>query len=464
MRVPDRVRTSLRPIAFGLFAAWLAHSLAPIWPVSDSSATASIYVSARIFYYIAFCATTFLLVILPREPRKHVDALFKALILVTVLGQLITGLLGWFAHESDGVSGVWAVCTFVLSGAMTPVVQIAWMRENPPASNQFSEVALPCIIAGLAALCLLSLSSLPNDLLYSLIPLSFLCLLLPPNQSSEPDRAPQVSNRPHREQQIAMPFILLFGIACALAASHVFNGAAEFGSSLFKGTTFVAILIAPCLFILLRHLSPNQHIDVAATATIATFAILLSISAQGLLSTGATGIANRIAITQALHIVVLASEYLVYILGLTLVFRWASESSSAGWRRFSLPIVNGGVAIGAVSGILVTANILTYTVLSLIFSAAALLLLGISWGIRYAHSHAEPRDTRGERLSSFEQAHGLSEREREVFRLWVSGHQLDYIADALCISKNTVKTHVAHIYKKTETANREELIQLVERR
>ena len=122
------------------------------------------------------------------------------------------------------------------------------------------------------------------------------------------------------------------------------------------------------------------------------------------------------------------------------------------------------MAIGAVSGIPVTANILTYTVLSLIFSAAAPLLLGISWGIRYAHFHAEPRDTRGERLSSFEQAHGLSEREREVFRLWVSGHQLDYIADALCISKNTVKTHVAHIYKKTETANREELIQLVERR
>ena len=195
-----------------------------------------------------------------------------------------------------------------------------------------------------------------------------------------------------------------------------------------------------------------------------TFAVLLSISAQGLLSTGTAGIPNRMAVTQTLHIVVLASEYLVYILGLTLVVRWAAESSSTSWRRFSLPIVNGGVAIGAVSGILVTANILTYPVLSLIFSAAALLLLGISWGIRYAHSHAEPRDAHGERLSAFEQAHGLSEREREVFRLWVSGHQLDYIADALCISKNTVKTHVAHIYKKTETANREELIQLVERR
>ena len=157
-------------------------------------------------------------------------------------------------------------------------------------------------------------------------------------------------------------------------------------------------------------------------------------------------------------------EYLIYLLGLALALERTPKETPTSWRRFSLPIVNGGVAIGVVSGILVTANILTYTVLSLIFSAAALLLLGISWGIRYAHFHVEPRDTRGERLSSFEQAHGLSEREREVFRLWVSGHQLDYIADALCISKNTVKTHVAHIYKKTETANREELIQLVERR
>ena len=49
-------------------------------------------------------------------------------------------------------------------------------------------------------------------------------------------------------------------------------------------------------------------------------------------------------------------------------------------------------------------------------------------------------------------------------RCWPSGNRPHgaYIEKQLFISKNTVKTHLNHIYAKTKTANREELLELLE--
>ena len=56
----------------------------------------------------------------------------------------------------------------------------------------------------------------------------------------------------------------------------------------------------------------------------------------------------------------------------------------------------------------------------------------------------------------------ITAREREILELWVTGHRLDYVAESLFISKNTVKTHLRHIYQKTQTGNKEELLVLFE--
>lgn len=56
----------------------------------------------------------------------------------------------------------------------------------------------------------------------------------------------------------------------------------------------------------------------------------------------------------------------------------------------------------------------------------------------------------------------LSPREEEVLAIWATGHTGAYIEKKLFISKNTVKTHLNHIYAKTNTANREELLELLE--
>jgi DNA-binding CsgD family transcriptional regulator len=56
----------------------------------------------------------------------------------------------------------------------------------------------------------------------------------------------------------------------------------------------------------------------------------------------------------------------------------------------------------------------------------------------------------------------LSPREQEVVAIWLAGHTGSYIERTLHISKHTVKTHLGHIYQKTDTTNKEELLTLLE--
>jgi len=56
---------------------------------------------------------------------------------------------------------------------------------------------------------------------------------------------------------------------------------------------------------------------------------------------------------------------------------------------------------------------------------------------------------------------GISKREIEVLHLIVDGHSNDEIAQQLFVSKNTVKTHIKHIYSKLDVKNRIEAIRKV---
>ena len=62
----------------------------------------------------------------------------------------------------------------------------------------------------------------------------------------------------------------------------------------------------------------------------------------------------------------------------------------------------------------------------------------------------------------FREEFDLSERETEVALLIAQGRSKAYIADALCLSENTVRTHSKRIYVKLDIHKRQELIALVE--
>lgn len=56
----------------------------------------------------------------------------------------------------------------------------------------------------------------------------------------------------------------------------------------------------------------------------------------------------------------------------------------------------------------------------------------------------------------------LTEREAQVLDLLLAGRSAPYIAGQLCVSQNTVKTHVRHIYAKLDIHTRQELLDLAQ--
>lgn len=60
------------------------------------------------------------------------------------------------------------------------------------------------------------------------------------------------------------------------------------------------------------------------------------------------------------------------------------------------------------------------------------------------------------------QTHGLSAREEEILGYLARGRSQPYIREELVLSKNTVATHVKHIYQKLNVHSRQELIDLFE--
>ncbi|MBC2889026.1 helix-turn-helix transcriptional regulator [Gordonibacter massiliensis (ex Traore et al. 2017)] len=68
-------------------------------------------------------------------------------------------------------------------------------------------------------------------------------------------------------------------------------------------------------------------------------------------------------------------------------------------------------------------------------------------------------EARCERLA---RAHGLTEREGEVFALLARGRNGAFIQEECRVTRNTAKTHIRHIYQKLGVHTQQELIDLVE--
>ena len=58
----------------------------------------------------------------------------------------------------------------------------------------------------------------------------------------------------------------------------------------------------------------------------------------------------------------------------------------------------------------------------------------------------------------------MSTREQQILEYLAKGRSQPYIRDELILSKNTVATHVKHIYQKLNVHSRQELLDLFEGR
>lgn len=80
---------------------------------------------------------------------------------------------------------------------------------------------------------------------------------------------------------------------------------------------------------------------------------------------------------------------------------------------------------------------------------------------RASRDSAQPLDYDGV-CAALADKRNLSAREREILPYIARGHRPAYVADLLCISEHTVRTHLRNMYRKLGINSREELIQLVE--
>ncbi len=124
------------------------------------------------------------------------------------------------------------------------------------------------------------------------------------------------------------------------------------------------------------------------------------------------------------------------------------------------------VAIGGNSLLisLVMMVALVVAMLVLVAARSSLRVAGSEASIGTGDDSSDSANRSTERLlEELASTYALSPRQYEVLKIWISGHNSAYIEDQLHISKNTVKTHLNHIYAKTGTANREELLLLMEK-
>jgi DNA-binding CsgD family transcriptional regulator len=120
-----------------------------------------------------------------------------------------------------------------------------------------------------------------------------------------------------------------------------------------------------------------------------------------------------------------------------------------------------GTLLGQLFAVVIAGDALVIALAVMIALVIAMLVLVAARRSLSAEGIASQADT-ARALDDLARTSALTPRECEVLQIWASGHNSAYIEERLHISKNTVKTHLSHIYAKTGTSNREELLTFLE--
>ncbi|WP_139652436.1 helix-turn-helix transcriptional regulator [Raoultibacter phocaeensis] len=153
------------------------------------------------------------------------------------------------------------------------------------------------------------------------------------------------------------------------------------------------------------------------------------------------------------------------------IFAWGQFATSAGTLV--------GTSLGHLTnGLLIADPILvpgTVVLVVLAFSAFNLLVLrtfsfektiegveAVPVFERIEDPGSEQTDAIEAQCARIAERFALTERETDVFNLLAKGRNVPFIEEELIISRNTIKTHIKHIYQKMDLHSQQELIDMVE--
>jgi len=462
--------------------------------------------NAHLFSTSAVLVTAGILAVLSTRlsPLQHRREL---LYLVSIAGAL--GTAGIPFVSAGLIAGWWSFVCVGVAGVCSTVISVAWMERF---AVQQPRPAFICFVAA-------NLIGSGLHLVLTLLPqtVSIVCVVLLPvvsafslwpaplaqllhydqassrlcdqpndrasNQSSDlpsyngcgrpsPNGCHNGCERPSLRQLAAatpMRFIIAFGIISfaggALQTLQLPNAPvlAPLNSWLFSLAASVAAMGIGCVFALLSY-----RVNYAIAFYIAIPAITCAALLLALLPELPSAIAHSIS-GLGLNLV----NLLVWLL---LVHTVHERRIPAVWCFAIFNLVQfAGTLLGQLTTILAGSNLMVIALallVSLIF--AALVAMGAHRQMResspgattkpttdYAEQNNVGLDVLTRALAA---EYGLTPREQEVLLIWVKGHNSSHIEKTLFISKNTVKTHLSHIYHKIGTDNRQELLTLLEQR
>ena len=87
--------------------------------------------------------------------------------------------------------------------------------------------------------------------------------------------------------------------------------------------------------------------------------------------------------------------------------------------------------------------------------ATGFTALGIWVGHRLTRAPSKPTATRNQQALDYLK---ISEKEYAVLKLLAAGHSNQEIAEQLFVSPNTIKTHLANLYRKLEVSRRTQAV------
>ena len=362
-------------------------------------------------------------------------------------------------------AGVFAPVAF-LAGAAAGVQVLAWQEY-------FSTLGARCAITGMAAssamgaVLFLVCEFLPQPwgvALFVALPLLGELTRRPPagtrffSTTGEPISTRQLFTNMLRDYSPRMYVLcalvsLAFSCGCSLTSPDLAILAGPGGA--FFVVLVGLVMCVSCMAVLLTTPQRLMRLFYVVLPLLMLDVALLGLGAPAMgtveLLAGAVGVSLAYCLVWALMVSVAQSKRLA-----TLGFIAFLHTSCF------LGVVLGQLVMSAVGADVVRGSIVMLACLG----ASALLFAGFNGKVTVSEEmFSAPQGDQLERaVCELAQECGLTPREVEVLQAWSTGHNAAYIEQNLGISRNTVKTHLNHIYQKTGTAGREELLGLLDQR
>lgn len=404
----------------------------------------------------AFTALTALLLVLSvrkAAPLRTRRLLLGAFALVSSLAVVVAALVGYREAPME-----WMWLGFALSG-LGSTLRLGW--EERLSVRGVARTALCAGLAYLLGFVLFSIVSLlPSGVALvasALLPFGAYTLLL--RGTTQAPAVPEPSKASLHELLASIPWKLIVAIALAYFSYGATRMGGVMGGLAASGAGHVAVAGIPALGCLIAI-----ALAFCFYRKNALLAFYLAFPLMGIAAIVPASM-DPLGGTTTFCIALVGAELVKYLVWFLLIDSIIKDGLSAllclALMRFAQW---GGSCLGQLAAdALPTQEAVTIAVLVSLVVALLVII-----GAPVAAKAATDGNAAGEtseleaRVALAAARFRLSPREQEVLAIWATGHTGAYIEKQLFISKNTVKTHLNHIYAKTKTANREELLELLE--